>query len=143
MEPNVDIKFQVDLGEIIPGQHVVTRGIEIADRSYEGRGSALYYSFVPGFRHNDTAVETGWSLGTVEDDLGTIYNHQCQGRWGPDADGVVRRGDGFLGNIIPSVASILRVSICPVWTPPEEWVKNFEVNVVDGTVININKVVGP
>ncbi len=133
----------MDLGEIIPGQHVVTRGIEIVDRSYGGNGSALYYSFVPGFPYNNREVETGWSLGTVEDDLGTVYEHQCQGGWGPDSDGVIRHGDEFLGNVIPRRARTLKVSISPAWTPPGAWVRAFEVNIGDGKIVEIDEQVGP
>lgn len=52
----IDIPFDLDLGELVQGQHIVLRGIQLRTTS----GSVLHYSFVPGFRRDDRELDTSW-----------------------------------------------------------------------------------
>jgi hypothetical protein len=81
----IDIPMDVDLGQLISGQHVVLKGITLRTPW----GSVLRYAFVPGFSQTDRALDTSWGLGKVMDDMGTDYDHQGAGGWGADADGIV------------------------------------------------------
>jgi hypothetical protein len=68
----IDIPMDVDLGQLISGQHVVLKGITLKT----GWGSVLRNAFVPGLSQADRALDTSWGLGKVMDDLGTEYDHQ-------------------------------------------------------------------
>ncbi|WP_336214906.1 hypothetical protein [Nonomuraea sp. LPB2021202275-12-8] len=67
----LDIVFDIDLGELLEGHHVVARGLEISDA-----GGVLHYEFVPGLRQHEMETKGPffwyWTLST-EDDLGTPY----------------------------------------------------------------------
>jgi hypothetical protein len=131
----IDLPLDLDLGEIILGQHVVIRGIELNTE----RGSVLHYDFVPGFDHDDRELDTSWTLGDVNDDVGTRYDHDGEGGWGPDPDWIVRWGDERLGNTIPSSAGTLTVEIhhAHYLTPPGDWVRVFTVDLTTGAVRDV------
>jgi hypothetical protein len=74
----IDVPIDIDLGELIAGQHIVLRGITLRTPW----GSVLRYSFVPGFSDQPRTTDASWRLGKVNDDLGTVYDHQGQGGWG-------------------------------------------------------------
>ena len=131
----IDIAIDLDLGEIIQGQHVVIKGIEMTT----SRGSVLHYDFIPGFDRDDRELDTSWSLGKVNDDVGTTYGHGGEGGWGPDPDWIVRWGDERLGNTIPSGAGTLTVEVhhAHYWTPPGHWVRSFAVDLTTGLVQDV------
>jgi hypothetical protein len=105
----IDIPLDLDLGELVQGQHIVLRGIQLRTTS----GSVLHYSFVPGFRRDDHELDTSWGLGRVGDDLGSEYDHSGGGGWGADPDGVVRDGDEDLGRGIPKAARWIEIEFRP------------------------------
>ena len=130
----LDIPIDLDLGEIIQGQHVVIKGIE---RETE-RGSVLHYDFVPGFDVDDRDLDTSWMLGTVKDDIGTVYDHGGEGGCGPDPDWIIRWGDERLGNTVPSDARTLTVETqhAHYLTPVGPWIRAFTVDLGSGKVIH-------
>ncbi len=130
----IDIPVESDLGELVPGRHIVLEGITLRTPW----GSALRYTFVPGFPKSDRHLNASWGLGDVADDLGTAYDHGGEGGWGPDADGTVRRGDEHLGNGVPSTASWLTIAFIPAngWDVPGRWITKIMVD------LTLNKIVG-
>jgi hypothetical protein len=130
----IDIPVETDLGELIPGQHIVLEGITLRTPW----GSALRSTFVPGFPKSNRRLNTSWGLGDVADDLGTACDHGGEGGWDPDADGIVRRGDEHLGNGIPSAASWLTIAFIPAhgWDVPGRWITKIMVD------LTLNKIVG-
>jgi hypothetical protein len=136
-DPNVrtrtnDIPLDMDLGELIAGQHVVLRGIELRTTS----GSVLHNDFVPGFPRDRKGLEVSWGLGEVHDDLGTVYDHQGQGGWGAHPDGIVHWGDEDLGNGIPAAASTLTIEVHHAndWNPRQAWIEEVSVDLASGEV---------
>ncbi len=129
----IDVPFDVDLGELVEGQHIVVRGIELRTIS----GSVLHYDFVPGFRKSDRRLDTSWGLGEVHDNLGSEYDHSGAGGWGAHPDGVVRWGDEDLGRGIPKEASLVEMEFHPAnsWTPTAEWVRRVRVDLRSGSVV--------
>jgi len=133
----IDIPMDVDLGQLISGQHVVLKGITLRTPW----GSVLRYAFVPGFSQTDRALDTSWGLGKVMDDMGTDYDHQGAGGWGADADGIVRRGDENLGNGIPPSAAWLRIEFhhAHYWEPPESWSRTLTIDLSSGEITNVTR----
>jgi hypothetical protein len=105
----IDIPLDLDLGELVRGQHIVLRGIQLRTTS----GSVLHYRFVPGFDRDDHELDTSWGLGKVTDDLGSEYDHSGAGGWGADSDGIVRNGDEDLGRGIPNTARWVEIEFRP------------------------------
>jgi hypothetical protein len=127
----IDIAFDIDLGELTEGHHVIARGVELERRSFTralARGSryiqsnysVLHYEEVPGRTPESTAPTWGYS---VVDDIGTAYSDEFGGV--DDFDGgVATHGFRNIGlTTIPSSASILTFAFHPSWgwTPPEPW----------------------
>jgi hypothetical protein len=132
----IDIPLDLDLGEIVEGQHVVVKGIEL------GRpwGSVLHNDFVPGFDTHDRNTNVTWGLGEVSDDVGTTYDHGGQGGWGPNPkDDLVHWGDEHLGNSIPGDATFVTIEVHHAyeWTPPDRWIRKFTVDLGTGAVIDL------
>lgn len=125
----IDFPLNVDLGELIEGQHVILRGIE----NVEGSDSQIHNDFVPGFTMKRSP---SWGLGAVTDDIGTVYDHSGAGGWGPDLDRVVRWGNESLGNTVPSDATRLSISFhCDnKWEPAEPWVERLVLNLKGGGI---------
>jgi hypothetical protein len=130
----IDLPFEVDLGELVEGQHIVTRGIELRTTS----GSVLHYDFVPGFPESDRLLDTSWGLGEVHDDLESQYEHSGAGGWGAHPDGVVHWGDEDLGRGIPKEASWVEIDFYPAhsWVPSTEWVQRIRVDLRSGSVVD-------
>lgn len=131
----IDLPIDINLGELITGQHIVLRGITLRTPW----GSVLRYSFVPGFSDRPRTIDASWGLGTVNDDIGTVYDHQGQGGWGPDSDGIVRQGDEDLGNGIPPSASWLTIEFRPVHYSGASgrWISKIMVDLALGSIIGI------
>jgi hypothetical protein len=152
----IDIPFDVDLGELINGHHIVARGIErgaLARRRWLERDSAgelkkmnapvieteaaLHFDVFPGLEE-DEELSKGfqydlWELG-AEDNVGTRYrsgNGCCENR-GP----AVSQGYLFLGAQIPESATLLTLRFQPAegWEPPEPWLRRVLVDLRTGRV---------
>ncbi|HEV3188382.1 MAG TPA: hypothetical protein VGZ04_10105 [Acidimicrobiales bacterium] len=122
----IDLPLNLDLGEIIEGQHVIIKGIE----SPVTRGAVIHNDFNPGFSVRSADLDTSWGLGEIFDDVGTVYDHMGAGGWGPDEDGVVRWGDENLGSMIPTSATTLSISVycANSWRPSSAWIRRFELS---------------
>jgi hypothetical protein len=77
----------------------------------------------------------------VTDDLGTDYDHQGVGGCGPEADGIVRRGDEDLGNGIPWSAAWLRMEFhhANSWEPPKSWIRALTIILDSGEITNVTR----
>ncbi len=140
LDPNersrrIDVPFEVDLGELIEGQHIVTEGIELRTTS----GSVLHYDFVPGFPQRDRKLDTSWGLGQVRDDLGSEYDHGGGGGWGAHPDGIVHWGDEDLGRGIPKTASWIEIEFMPAHysNVSSPWISKVKVDLRTGSVIEV------
>jgi hypothetical protein len=131
----IDIPLDLDLGELVQGQHIALRGIQLRTTS----GSVLHYSFVPGFRRDDNELNTSWDLGTIRDDLGSEYDHSGTGGWGADIDGIVRQGDEDLGRGIPKSARWIEIEFRPAHDrlAAGRRVSKIRVDVASGTVSDV------
>ncbi len=123
----LDVVFNVDLGELIPGHHVVARGIE-RGRTFEPPEAgpirveevdSLHFEHVPGLSGDTPTPDWGF---TVSDDVGTPYVNDDSGSYDGHSGGAATHGRRNLGNIPPS-ASRLMLEIYPAhdWQPPEPW----------------------
>lgn len=131
----IDVAFEVDLGELVKAQHIVTQGIELRTTS----GSVLHYDFVPGFLQRDRNLDTSWGLGQVRDDLGSEYDHQGCGGWGAHPDGIVHWGDEDLGRGIPKTASWIEIEFMPAHYSKVSgpWISKIRVDLLSGSVIEV------
>ena len=110
----LDIEFDTDLGELIPGHHVVLRGIELCS-------GQLHYEFVPGM--TDAKMQEGgppfwwfWLVHTT-DDLGTVYSDDNGGAIDTRRGGPATHGVQNLGGAIPVAAPRLMLT----FEAPEGW----------------------
>lgn len=129
----LDIVFDIDLGELLEGHHVVTRGLEMS-----GADGVLHYEFVPGLREHETELKGPffwyWTL-SAEDDLGTLYRDDNGGAFDPDGM-TAAHGTRYLGGPVPGSARRLRVNFTPAegWTPTRSWCRRLDVSLPDGRV---------
>ncbi|MEU5868890.1 hypothetical protein ABZ815_47525 [Nonomuraea sp. NPDC047529] len=129
----LDLAFDLDLGELLEGHHVVARGLELSDG-----GGMLHYEFVPGLREDETDSKGPffwyWMLST-EDDLGTDYSGDNNGAY-DSKGGRAAHGSRHLGGVVPPSARRLRVTFRPAegWTPPGPWCRELDVTLPDGPV---------
>ncbi|MEU4515761.1 hypothetical protein AB0G05_40235 [Nonomuraea wenchangensis] len=129
----LDIVFDIDLGELLDGHHVVARGLELADA-----GAALHYEFVPGIRQHelDAGGQFFWYwMMFAEDDLGTPYNDYNSGAFDPDGKAAAH-GTRNLGGPVPRSARRLRLSFAPPeeWTPVGPWCRRLDIALPGGHV---------
>lgn len=129
----LDLVFDIDLGELLDGHHVVARGLELS----EG-GGALHYEFVPGVS-GDEEDDKGpffwyWMLST-EDDLGTPYEDDNTGAFDPEGVAAAH-GSRDLGGPVPPSARRLSVTFTPAtgWTPAGPWCRRLDITLPDGPV---------
>lgn len=134
LDRTLDLEFDLDLGEMIPGHHVVVRGIELAT-------SQLHYEFVPGM--TDERMREGgsnfwwlWFL-HVADDLGTHYSDDNGGAFDTRRGGPATHGARNLGGTILSAATRLELTFKPApgWDPPSEVVRRATVDLRRGTIV--------
>ncbi|MGA5765196.1 hypothetical protein [Nonomuraea bangladeshensis] len=129
----LDIVFDIDLGELVEGHHVVARGLELADAA-----AALHYEFVPGIRQHeeDTKGRFFWFwMMFAEDDLGTSYDDHNSGAFDPDGEAAAH-GTRNLGGPVPRSARRLRLSFTPpeMWTPVGPWCRELDIALPGGQV---------
>jgi hypothetical protein len=125
--------FDVDLGELMPGHHVILRGIE------QGRIWALenpnrttqtvdqlHYEIIPGL--NDTHETPDWSI-KFSDDVGTEYVYDDGGAYDTRLGLEATHGIRDIGDI-PSNARVLTLTVGPshMWNPPEPWSRTYDVD---------------
>jgi hypothetical protein len=122
----LDIVFDVDLGELIEGHHVVARGITLGE-------AALHYEFVPGFTdarlHELGGFGWYWML-SATDDVGTEYSDNNGGAFDPESGGAATHGIRDIGGEIPPHARRLTIRFEPAedWTPAEPWRRQIVVD---------------
>jgi len=128
----LDVVFDLDLGELINGHHVVVRGICFGGPVPPVSGepelaeSALHYEFVPGLTEERTSgrgfFDCLWGLSAF-DDTGTEYSPNTIGAFDPASGGPASRGTRNIGGHVPPGASRLTIQFDPPsgWTPPEPW----------------------
>ncbi|MEV0391117.1 hypothetical protein [Nonomuraea sp. NPDC050643] len=128
-----DIVFDIDLGELVDGHHVVARALEFSDV-----GGVLHYEFVPGLREHEEETKGPffwyWRL-SVEDDLGTPYRDDNTGAF--DRSGrAAAHGTRYLGGPVPRAARRLRVDFTPPdgRTPARPWCRRLDITLPDGGV---------
>ncbi|MFC5814430.1 hypothetical protein [Nonomuraea harbinensis] len=129
----LDIVFDIDLGELLEGHHVVARGLETS-----GAGGVLHYEFVPGVRQHEKDLKGPffwyWTL-SAEDDLGTHYRHDNTGAFDPSGE-TAAHGSRHLGGPVPRSARWLRVYFTPAleWTPTRSWCRQLHIALPGGHV---------
>ncbi|UBU10281.1 hypothetical protein [Nonomuraea gerenzanensis] len=132
----LDLAFDLDLGELVDGHHVVARGLELS-----AGGGVLHYEFVPGVRPHETETKGPffwyWML-SAEDDLGTPYGDGNGGAFDTDGEEAAH-GARDLGGVVPGAARRLRVSFRPPegWTPAGTWCRQVEITLPDGPVTQV------
>lgn len=129
----LDIVFDIDLGELLEGHHVVARGLELSDV-----GGVLHYEFVPGLWEHEKETKGPffwyWMLST-EDDLGPPYDDDNRGAF--DSEGkTAAHGTRYLGGPVPHEARRLRVNFTPAegWTPTRSWCRQLNIALPGGRV---------
>ncbi len=122
MDKHLDIWFDLDLGELVEGHHVVLRGIRLGDSGSETE-SELHYEFVPGLVESERKTKGSffwfWTL-RCSDDVNTYYNGNNSGAFDPKPGGPASHGSRDLGGQIPPEASRLTIEFRPAggWSPP-------------------------
>jgi hypothetical protein len=134
LDRTLDIEFDVDLGELIPGHRVVLRGIELASGPAQ-----LHYEFVPGM--TDERIKEGgplfwwfW-LVHVADDVGTTYSDDNGGAF-DTSGGPATHGVQNLGGEVPPTASRLTLAFeAPEgWNPPIGSTTRLEIDLRSKTI---------
>jgi hypothetical protein len=129
----IDITFDVDLGELVSGHHVVARGLEFADT-----GTVLHYEFVPGItqaeQHEKGAFFWYW-LVFATDDCGTRYEDSNSGGFDGRSGGAASHGDRDFGGIVPRKARRLTLRFEPAaeWSPPGSWRRELVIDLAAAT----------
>jgi hypothetical protein len=137
----LQVSFDIDLGELMPGHHVVARGIERGQPRLPPSGSStsieeldrLHYEHVPGL--TKVSATPYWGF-TITDDVGTEYVDDESGAFDWQGGGPATHGFRNLGRI-PSDASLLTLTIHPSreWVPPEPWRRKLIIDLVHGAVV--------
>jgi len=133
VDRTLDVESDLDLGALIPGHHVVVRGIELA-------ASQLHYEFVPGMtdaRMREGAGSFWWLwLLHVADDLGTHYSDDNGGAFDTRGGGPATHGARDLGGKVPRAATRLELIFEPPpgWDPPAGVVRRLTVDLSRRTI---------
>ena len=161
---SLQVVFDVDLGELVRGHHVIARGIDLghptklyqwmvdetqarlpaAERDWtvvgtRPSGAALHYEFVPGLEAWERDREPFfwyWKL-HVSDDAETAYSEANTGSLAPAEGGPATHGIRDLGGEISEAATRLFIEFRPPpkWIPPEPWRRQLVIDLADRTVI--------
>jgi hypothetical protein len=106
--PRVDVAFRIDLGELVDGHHVVTRGL-----AFTPTGTLLHYAFVPGIEPRPLREQIHlqhWSLRAV-DDAGTAYGNPDGGAYASRGGPAPTPGERDLGGHTPATATTLTLHL--------------------------------
>jgi hypothetical protein len=135
--------FDVDLGELIPGHHVVARGISAAqpvrtsmesdvERNDGTPRHQVHFEHVPGLSRGHVTPDWGFE---ATDDVGTSYNHDSQGAYDGLSGGIATHALREVGGNIPPEATRLRLRIEPgydrtghQWSPAEPWQRELTID---------------
>ena len=152
----LDHMFDIDLGELIPGHHVIARGIGPAPKSSIPESAdvpqnlideiergdriprdQIHFEHVPGLTQN--GVTPDWSF-TVSDDVGTPYSGVDEGAYDGHSGGTATvprsrtRGKGSQAD-----ATRLTLRLVPgydgtghQWRPPEPWNRDVKIDLRTG-----------
>ena len=140
----IDIAFDVDLGELVKGHHVVARGIELGLATTGAvdaleREPQLHYEFVPGIEEHEQDADRFfwyWTL-RVSDDVATHYRDDDSGVRAPSAGGAATHGARDLGPPIPATASrlVLRFEPPARFEPPGGYRHELVIDLRAGRVL--------
>lgn len=128
----LDLVCDVDIGEIVPGHHLVVRGLERAPA-----GSLLHYELVPGVSL-DEWYERGpesfaWML-YARDDAETSYLDNNSGGYG-HSDGAAAHGVRDLGGVVPITARTLELRFeAPASRPSADYPRRLVFDLTSGDV---------
>jgi hypothetical protein len=153
--------FGVDLGELIPGHHVIARGIGLAQsvppslaessslpsgvvenvkQSNQTPRDQVHFEHVPGLSRGHVTPDWGFE---ARDDVGTAYNKDDQGAYDGHSGGIATHAVRELGGKIPPNASRLNLRIIPgydgtghQWRPPEPWRRELVIELRTGNPID-------
>jgi hypothetical protein len=131
---HLDVPFDVDLGELVAGHHVVVRGIE------RGPGEAvLHYEFVPAVQdreRRDKGPFFWYWMVSASDDAGTEYAENNTGGFDPSGQGPSSHGTRDLGGVIPAAANRLVLDFQPPWdhTPEPGVCTSLTIELATGAV---------
>ncbi len=155
--------FDVDLGELIPGHHVIARGIglappmsmppagslpaelaeEIRESNRESNRTAsdqVHFEHVPGLAQGHVTPDWGFE---ATDDVGTDYRNDDEGMYDGHSGGTATHAVRELGGKIPPDATRLKLRIVPgydvnghQWNPPEPWRRELIIDLVTGRPID-------
>jgi hypothetical protein len=127
----LDIAFDVDLGELIQGHHVVARGIMFghSDNEESWTDTELHYEFVPAIGPDAQGFGWYWMV-YASDDAGTEYSDNNGGAFDAEGTGPASHGTRDLGGLIPPGATRLTLRFEPPddWTPPEPWRRELPID---------------
>jgi len=155
----LDYSFDVDLGELMPGYHVVARGVgqvpkvsipddaglpqDIIDRVEEDNRTPrdqVHFEHVPGLTRE--SVIPGWSL-TVSDDVGTEYSGVDAGAYDGLSGGATTHAVREIGGKVPIQATKLTLHFVPghdmtgrAWHPPEPWIRELVIDLRSGKPVS-------
>jgi hypothetical protein len=154
----LDYTFDVDLGELIPGHHVIARGIGRAPKSSIPRSADLpqdlmdeierndriprdqvHFEHVPGLTQE--SITPDWCF-TVSDDIGTPYSGVDEGAYDGHSGGTATHAVRELGGKIPPDAAQLTLHLIPgydgthQWTPPEPWRRELVIDLGTGKPVD-------
>lgn len=154
----LDYAFDVDLGELIPGQNVIARGIDRGPKSAIPKSADLpqelldeversnriprdqvHFEHVPGLTRE--SVTPDWSF-TVSDDVGTPYSGVDEGAYDGHSGGTATHAVRELGGRIPPDATRLTLQMVPgydgsghQWSPPEPCRRELVIDLGTGIPI--------
>jgi hypothetical protein len=155
----LDYAFDIDLGELIPGHHVIARGIGPAPKSSIPKSADLpqelldeiersnrisrdqvHFEHVPGLTRE--GVTPDWSF-TVSDDVATPYSGVDEGAYDGHSGGTATHAVRELGGKIPPNATRLSLQMIPgydrtghQWSPPEPWRRELVIDLVAGIAVD-------
>ena len=131
------VAFDVDLGELVDGHHVVARGIERSET-----GAELHYEFVPGptYESGPEPFHWYWML-HASDDSRTEYRDDNGGGF-DQSGGPAAHGLRDLGGVIPAQARLLTIDFEPPstwsgWSPTTPYVRRLVVDLVACAVVEV------
>ena len=151
--------FDVDLGELIPGHHVIARGIgsappvsmppsgslpaEMVEEIRQGNRTPrdqVHFEHVPGLAQGHVTPDWGFE---ATDDVGTAYRYDDEGMYDGHSGGTATHAVRELGGKIPPDATRLILRIVPgydgvghQWNPPEPWRRELVIDLGTGEPID-------
>jgi hypothetical protein len=134
VQRHLDVTFDVDLGELVEGHHVVLRGIE---RNPDE--AVLHYEFVPAVQDHERRDKGPffwyWTV-FASDDAGTRYADHNTGGFDPSGRGPSSHGTRDLGGVILVAARRLVLDFQPPWdyTPAAGVCTRLTIELATGAV---------